>query len=295
MAAPSDSMANAGPERDTRERAMADDATGRPVDERALRALNADLERRLAERTAELNEARRELEAFASSVSHDLRAPLRAIEGFTDLLITEHGARLEGTAGNMMLRVRGAAMRMGQLIDGLLALSRTTRARLHREHVDLTGIARDVAAELRAQAPDREVSFEIEPGVFAEGDTLLLRQLLENLLGNAWKYTSANRNGHVAFGIVPAVAGQPRRYFVRDDGAGFDMAYASKLFKPFERLHTEREFPGVGIGLATVFRIVSRHGGTLTAEGVPGKGATFTFTLGADDPPVARSSAPTTR
>jgi PAS domain S-box-containing protein len=259
--------------------AVAADISERKSAAETLRMMNADLERRVAERTADLQAANREMEAFTYSVSHDLRAPVRAIEGFTNLLISDHGAPMEGAAGNLMLRVRGAAQRMERLIDGLLALSRTSRQRMHAERTDLSALARDVVAELREQAPQREVQVTIEDGLQVDGDSRFLRQALENLLGNAWKYTSMNASAHIEFGARGDGAGA-LEYFVRDDGAGFDMRYAAKLFTPFERLHSESEFPGVGVGLATVQRVIARHGGTIRGEGAPGAGAAFYFTLG---------------
>jgi light-regulated signal transduction histidine kinase (bacteriophytochrome) len=231
-------------------------------------------------RGAEIEAAHREMEAFAYSVSHDLRAPVRAIEGFTDLLISEHGTRLEGNSGNLLLRVRGAAMRMGRLIDGVLALSRMSREKMALEPVDLTALAREVVAELFEQAPQRVADVTVAEGLRAMGDPRMLRQVLENLLGNAFKYTSCNATAAIAVGLRQDENGASE-FFVKDDGAGYDMAYAKKLFRPFERLHGESEFPGVGVGLATVHRIVSRHGGTIRGESAPGRGATFYFTLDA--------------
>jgi PAS domain S-box-containing protein len=258
---------------------VASDITERRQAVETMRSLNADLERRVNERTAELRMTMQELEAFAYSVSHDLRSPVRAIEGYTDLLIAEHGVELTGSAGNLLLRVRGAAMRMHSLIDGLLALSRTSRTALRMERVDLTALAHEVVAGLRAESPHRKVEVRIDEGLEARGDATLLRQLLENVIGNAWKYTSCNPRATIEFGSR-AKYPVDHEFYVRDDGAGFDMEYAQRLFRPFERLHSEAEFPGIGVGLATVQRIVRRHGGAIRGEGVPGAGATFYFTLG---------------
>jgi PAS domain S-box-containing protein len=258
---------------------VASDITERRQAAEKMRSLNADLERRVNERTAELRMTMQELEAFAYSVSHDLRSPVRAVEGFTDLLIAEHGLTLTGAAGNLLLRVRGAAMRMHNLIDGLLALSQTSRVALRMEHVDLTALAHQVVAELRAQSPGREVELRIQEGLAARGDATLLRQLLHNVIGNAWKYTSSKPKACIEFG-VRCKDDAEREFYVKDDGAGFDMDYVERLFRPFERLHSEADFPGIGVGLATVQRIVRRHGGVIRAEATPGAGATFYFTLG---------------
>jgi PAS domain S-box-containing protein len=253
------------------------DFTERKLASEALKSLNTQLEARVVERTAELRSANEELEAFTSSVSHDLRAPVRAIEGFTEMLIAELGPKLEEPSSRLLQRVRGAALRMGQLIDGLLALSRASRVPLTRVKVDLGDIARQVGLELMSHLPRREVNLRIEGDLSARGDPVLMRQALENLLGNAWKYTSNLPVANIEFGVSDR--GGVREFYVRDDGAGFDMTYVGKLFKPFERLHSESEFPGAGVGLATVHRIIERHGGAMRAEGVPGKGATFYFTL----------------
>lgn len=257
--------------------AIVEDVTAQKRAEASLQTLNADLERRVAERTAELRAANDELEAFTASVSHDLRAPLRAIEVFTDQLISQRAELLPGPSGHLLLRVRAAATRMGQLIDGLLGLSRASRAQLHRVRVDLAMIARAVVADLRLQAPERRVNVTIHENMLCSGDPVLLRQVVDNLLGNAWKYTACRSEAEIEFGVRDVEG--TREFFVRDNGAGFDMAYATKLFSPFERLHSESEFPGVGMGLATVRRIIERHGGRIRGEGKPGIGATFRFAL----------------
>lgn len=243
----------------------------------ALRASEARLEQRVAQRTRELTAANQELETFSYSVSHDLRAPLRAVDGFSQALQEDEGERISEEGHEHLRRLRAAAGRMGQLIDDLLQLSRVTRAELRREPVDLSALARDVAEGLQRAEPGRQVTFDITPDLKARGDARLLRGVLENLLGNAWKFTSKRSGARIEFFAESRDGGT--RYCVRDNGAGFDMAYASKLFAPFQRLHRPSEFPGSGIGLATVQRIVHRHGGEIAAEGVPGAGATFRFTL----------------
>jgi two-component system, NtrC family, sensor kinase len=225
----------------------------------------------------ELERKNKELEAFSYSVSHDLRAPLRSIDGFSAALLEGHAGQLDAKGREYLVRVRSAARRMGQLIDDLLQLSKVGRAELHRQRVDLSALAGAVAAELRQANPERRVRTLIPEGVFADGDHRLLQIVLENLLGNAWKFSAGAAEAVIEFGVartddVPA-------YFVRDNGAGFDMAYAERLFRPFQRLHTQSRFPGTGIGLATVHRIVDRHGGRVWAESAVDRGATFLWTL----------------
>jgi len=239
----------------------------------------ADLERLVAQRTAELTAANHELAAFAYSVSHDLRAPLRAIDAFSQALIEDFGAALEARAQDYLRRIRNNTVRMGQLIDDLLKLSRLTRAELHFETVDLTAMARQITTDLQRAESDRTVACTIEPGVIARGDPRLLRVLLENLLGNAWKYTSRHATARIEFGRTTTDG--ETAYFVRDDGAGFDPTQADKLFRPFQRLHTTEEFEGAGVGLATAQRVVRRHGGQIWADAAPEQGATFFFTLSA--------------
>jgi signal transduction histidine kinase len=226
----------------------------------------------------ELVRSNRELEAFSYSVSHDLRAPLRAIDGFSKALLDRHGAALDTEGRHYLERVRAATVRMSALIDDLLGLSRITRAPLRADTVDLTALARRIADELGRRDATREVTFEIADGLTARGDRQLLAIALENLLGNAWKFTGRRASAHVWFGRERAPQGDA--FFVRDDGAGFDMAYADKLFAPFQRLHRATDFEGSGVGLATVHRIVARHGGFIWARGAVGEGATFLFTLG---------------
>ncbi len=240
---------------------------------RASRVL-ADTRARLL---LDLERKNRELEAFSYSVSHDLRAPLRAIDGFSLALLEDHASQLDEDGQDYLRRVRSAAQRMGELIDDLLHLSRMSRAELIRTSVDLSGLAREVGAKLREANPERQVRFSVEDGIVAHGDPRLLQVVLENLIGNAWKFTGRTTDSAIDFGASPR--GGEMTYFVRDNGAGFDMAYSARLFGPFQRLHTEKEFSGTGIGLATVQRIVERHGGRIWAEGEVDRGATLLFTL----------------
>ena len=246
--------------------------------EAAIRQLNADLEERVKRRTAELTEANRELESFAYSISHDLRAPLRGIDGFSRLLQEEYGDRLDVQGSEYLVRVRRATQRLGTLIDDLLELSRVSRREMRRVRVDLSTLVAEIADDLRRAEPERVVDVHIEPHCATEGDPQLLRVLLENLVGNAWKYSRDNRVARIEFGSE-TTAGEIR-YFVRDNGVGFDMAYVDKLFGPFQRLHNPAEFEGSGIGLASAARVVRRHGGLIWAESRVGEGAVFRFTLG---------------
>jgi signal transduction histidine kinase len=244
----------------------------------ALQRSGAELERRVEERTAQLKATNKELEAFCLSVSHDLRAPLRAIDGFCRLLIKDYENKLDEEGQRRLGRVRSAAQRMGQLIDDLLALSRVTRTEMQCASVDLTETAREVLSELQGLDRNRTVDVELANGLTAQGDPRLLRQVLENLLANAWKYTSKTPTARIEMGTCGGQDGK-RVYFVKDNGAGFDMAYAGKLFGVFQRLHTDAEFPGTGVGLATVQRIIHRHRGEIWAEASVGNGATFYFSL----------------
>jgi PAS domain S-box-containing protein len=227
---------------------------------------------------SELQQANQELEAFSYSVSHDLRAPLRGIDGFVQALAEDYAPNLDERARDYMSRIRNATKKMSALIDALLSLSRVSRAELKLETVDLSLLGRTIASDLARGEPGRRVDVVVQPGLKAEGDPRLLRAALENLLGNAWKFSGKTTGARVEL-FADGVPGDPV-YHVRDNGAGFEMAYAQKLFGAFQRLHAVSEFPGTGVGLATVQRIVHRHGGRVWAEGEPGKGATFSFTLG---------------
>ena len=259
--------------------------------DRELRRYATELEQRVAERTHELQErheavrrnaaellaANQELDAFAYSVSHDLRAPLRSIDGFSHVLLEDYAAQLDQAGRDSLQRVRAASQRMATLIDDLLKLARVTRAEMRTEVVDLSGMARDIVAELQRATPERHVEFAIAPGLQARGDPRLLRVALDNLLRNGWKYTAKQPRPQIEFASTN-VNGE-RAFVVRDNGAGFDMKYADKLFGVFQRLHSAAEFEGTGVGLATVRRIITRHGGRIWAEGAVDRGATFYFTL----------------
>ncbi len=246
-----------------------------------LHALNTTLEQQVRDRTAQLETANRELESFSYSVSHDLRAPLRSLDGFSRALLEDYGRQLDENGRHYLRRIRVASQHMTQLIDDMLNLARVSRADMHRTAVDLTALAREVADELRRNEPDRDIQIVIAPNLQANGDPRLLQVMLENLLNNAWKFTSTRASARIECGEL--IHNGTRAFFVRDDGVGFDMAYAHKLFVAFQRLHTVSEFPGTGIGLATVQRIVQRHGGHVWAESELEHGATFYFTLPDDD------------
>lgn len=241
------------------------------------RQLQDTLEDRVQQRTMELDAALRELETFSYSVSHDLRAPLRAINGFTSLVMEECASQLGEAGLSHMERVRSNAYRMGLLMDSLLDLARVSRTGMRRTHFDMARLASTAAEQLRREAPSRQAVFAIPPSIYVEADEPLMQIVIENLLSNAWKYTAKRDVASITFGVLDQV-GVPV-YFVRDNGAGFDMKSAGKIFQAFHRLHSEAEFKGSGIGLATVQRIVQRHGGQIWAESSPGAGATFYFTL----------------
>ncbi|QIR36113.1 GAF domain-containing protein [Tolypothrix sp. PCC 7910] len=246
--------------------------------EQAVRNLNQGLQRAILE----LQVVNRELEAFSYSVSHDLRAPLRSIDGFSQALLEDYEGELDDAAQDYLRRIRSATQRMGQLIDDLLNLSRLMRSEMQLESVDLSLLAREICTEIQESQSGRQVEYIIQPGLIAQGDSRLLQMLLTNLLDNAWKFTSKHTQAKIEFGTITQASDIPI-YFIRDDGAGFDMAYANKLFSPFQRLHRIDEFPGTGIGLAIVQRIVHRHGGRVWAEGIVEQGATFYFTLVAEE------------
>jgi light-regulated signal transduction histidine kinase (bacteriophytochrome) len=261
--------------------AGADDYLSKPFSARELLArvrTHLELARVRREWAKELEQANKELEAFSYSVSHDLRAPLRAIDGFSKALLDEYGEKLDMQANRYLNRVRTAAQRMAALIDDLLNLSRLSRTKLRREPISLTELASTVVAGLRERDPSRNVSIEIAEGLQTHGDPRLITIVFENLLGNAWKFTAKQSRAQI-------IVGQEHKesetaFFVRDNGAGFDVAYAHKLFTAFQRLHDDSEFEGTGIGLAIVQRIISCHGGRIWAEASVGKGATLFFTLG---------------
>jgi PAS domain S-box-containing protein len=257
-----------------------EDVTDRLRAEAEVLALNRTLEARVEARTRELTRANQELESFAYSVSHDLRAPLRAIDGFSRLLTERYGDRIDEEGREYLLRVRNAAGRMGTLIESLLKMARLARGGIKAVPLDLSRMAADIVAELRATEPERDVDIRIAPALRVVGDQSLVRSLLQNLLGNAWKFTCDCSDARIEFGISSG-----GEFFVRDNGAGFPQEYADKLFRPFQRLHSQEEFAGHGIGLASVKRIVERHGGLIRAVGSPGEGATFFFTLPGEPEP----------
>ena len=248
-----------------------------------VRTLNTELEGRVRLRTAELEVANKELEAFSYSVSHDLRAPLRTVDGFSLALEEDYGTGLDDTARNYLQRIRASVQHMGQLIDALLQLSRITRADLNRETVDVTAMGSEIMHEIEQQDPSRKIDVSIQPGLQANADPRLLRVALQNLLGNAVKFTARTPDARISLGQQQ----DSKAFYVQDNGAGFDMQYADKLFTAFQRLHGDREFRGSGIGLATVARVIRRHHGNIHAKGDVGKGATFWFTL--DEPEVKNS------
>ncbi len=245
--------------------------------EKKYRELAESLEDQVTHRTQELEQLNGELVAFSYSVSHDLRAPLRSIDGLSEIVLEDYFDRLDDNGRGLLQRIRHAAQNMGHLIHSLLELSHVTRQELDLQPVSITDLANAALQHLMAVSPERKIDFSISPGLRAEADPHLLRVVLDNLLGNAWKFTSKTGSAHIEVGQTD-VDGKPA-FFVRDNGSGFDPEHASRLFRPFQRLHSESEFEGTGIGLATVQRIVNRHGGRVWAEGRPNHGATFFFAL----------------
>jgi light-regulated signal transduction histidine kinase (bacteriophytochrome) len=251
--------------------------------EAELRALNGELERRLTECTAQLEATAGELQELGFSISHDLRAPLRSVKSFSQILLEEHSGTLDGQGRECLVRVSAAADRMSQLLDGLLELSRLNGGPLRRDKVNLSRLAEDITCDLRRAHPERNVEVAIQESLFATGDERLLRIALSNMLGNAWKFTGERPRARIEVGALPGEDADQRPgtpvFYVRDDGVGFDMAHAARLFGPFQRLHGRDQFEGNGLGLAMVRRIVHRHGGRAWAEGAVNGGATFYFTL----------------
>jgi signal transduction histidine kinase len=249
----------------------------------------AELERRVRERTASLEAVNKELEAFAQSVSHDLRSPLAVIVGYSDLLADETRVDLAKADRSKIVEIRAAAMRMNALIDNMLRLSQVIQREVNPRRVDLSALAKDILAGLAASEPSRKAETSVEPGLWIFADPGLTRIAMDNLLSNAWKYSSKREVAHIEVGRMD-VPGKGGAFFVRDNGTGFDMEQAQRLFKPFQRLHSMSEFPGTGIGLATVSRVLEKHGGSVWVEAEKGRGATFFFELPA--PPEAAAESP---
>lgn len=253
------------------------DVTARVNAEEGLQALNNELEERIQQRTSELAAANKELEAFAYSVSHDLRSPLRGIDGWSQALLEDYGTQLDERATGYLARVREEVQRMGRLIDDLLALSRLGRAELRLQRVDMSALVNAYVERVRTRDQGRDVTVTVQSNVTVKGDPVLLGAVVQNLIDNAWKFTARREGATIAFTASASPDGWSCQ--VQDNGAGFDMAHAARLFLPFQRLHTQREFPGSGIGLASAQRILQRHNSRLHAHGEPGVGAAFRFTL----------------
>jgi signal transduction histidine kinase len=265
-------------ERPVRSMGTVQDVTEVRNTQQALQLLNEELESRVSQRTSELAQANRELEAFAYSVSHDLRTPLRSIHGFASVLEEDESDKMSEAGRRHLRRIQDGARRMGQLITDLLSLAHLSRATMAQERVDLSELALQLAADLQRSEPGREVDWDIQEGLQAMADPGLMRVVLQNLLGNAWKYTGQTPHPRIAFTREHSADGMAT-FCVRDNGAGFDMAYAAQLFQPFKRLHAHHEFEGSGVGLATVARVIRRHGGQVRGEGAVGQGAAFFFSL----------------
>jgi light-regulated signal transduction histidine kinase (bacteriophytochrome) len=257
------------------------DFTDKKLAEEELQKLNEELEERVKERTQQLEQVNKELEAFSYSVSHDLRTPLRSIDGFSQVLLEDFSKYLDETGQDYLQRIRTSTKRMSNLIDDLLNLSRLTRKELSIEQIDLTKLCQEIFEELKINEPSRKIRLSIERGMKLNGDPTLIRTVIENLIGNSWKFTRKKAVPKITFGTK--TINKEKIYFIEDNGVGFDMAYANKLFTVFQRLHSYKEFEGTGIGLAIVQRIINRHGGKIWAEGKINKGATFYFTIVQDE------------